>query len=92
MITATRGKRERVRMFEAGKLRRQAENTQRFVRKCLAVAGFFMNPHKSVFIHVKKASYCGFSIVMLSKRDFLVGYLEGMETVRRLTIVFIERK
>jgi hypothetical protein len=30
-------------MFEAEKLRSQAENTQRFVRKCLAVAYFLLN-------------------------------------------------
>jgi hypothetical protein len=55
-------------MFEAEKFRSQAENTQRFVVKCLAVAGFFTKLHKKVFIHVKRASYCGFSTVMLSKR------------------------
>jgi len=79
-------------MFEAEKSRRQAENMQRFVRKCLAVAGFFTNPHKKVFIHVKWTSYCGFSIVTLSKRDFLIGCLAGMETVRRLTTVSIEKE
>jgi hypothetical protein len=30
-------------MFEAEKLRRNAENMPRFVRKCLAVADFFTN-------------------------------------------------
>jgi len=90
IITATREK--RVRMFEVEKLRRQAGDMQRFVRKCLAVAGFFTNPHKKVFIHVKWTSYCGFSIVTLSKRDFLIGYLGSMETVRRLTIISIEKE
>jgi len=81
-----------VRVFEAEKLRSQAENTQRFVRKCLAVAGFFTKPHKKVFIHVKRTSYCGFSRVTFSKREFLIGYLKGMETMRRLTIVSIDKE
>jgi hypothetical protein len=64
---------------------------QRFATKMSCGSRFLHGHTQKGFSHVKRTSYCGFSKVTFSKREFLTGYLKGMGTVRRLTIVSVAK-